>query len=147
MSVRVSDRNEGKLQVLDLTRRLAAHTIRMCKNEDAFPKRQRWVFTQRIVDEAIECYSCVRRANATLMREGPTLDTDYAYRRSQQVEAHARLNALMSLIDLSFELGNVGDRRASHWMGLAKETNEKLKAWMRSDSKRYVALGASRDGA
>lgn len=147
MGVRACDRTEGKLQVLDLTRRLAAHTIRLCKNEEAFPKRQRWVFTQRIVDDAIECYACVRRANATLLRDGPNLHNDYAYRRAQQVEAHARLNSLMSLIDLAFEAGNVGADRAAHWMGLAKEANDRVKAWMRSDEKRYVGLGASRGGA
>lgn len=147
MTVRKCDRKEGKLQILDLTRRLAVHTIRLCKNERTFPKRQRWIFTQRLVDGALDLFECVRMANATLLREGPSLDANYAYRHGKQVEAHARLNSLMGLIDLSYELGNVDDRGRVHWMELAKETNDKLKAWMRSDEKRYVMLGVSRADA
>lgn len=145
MTVRKADRGESKLEVLNLSRNLAVHTIRLCKNEEAFPKRQRWVFTKRIVDDALDVYECVRMANSTLLSGGPTLEADYQFRRARQVEAHAKLNSLMSLIDLAFEAGNVGERRATHWMSLAKETNDRLKAWMRSDKKRYVTLRGQTD--
>lgn len=145
MTVRKSERSEGKLQVLDLTRKLLVHTIRLCKNERSFPKAQRWIFTKRLVDEAMLAYCCVREANATLLRASPTLDVDYRYRRERQVEAHAHLVSLMGLMDVAHELGNVGDSMGC-WAGLATDANERLKAWMASDMRRYQRLCAGASG-
>lgn len=40
MSVRKCDRNEGKLQVLNLSLNLAVYTLQICHNEKVFPKSQ-----------------------------------------------------------------------------------------------------------
>lgn len=56
MTVRASERSESKLEVLNLARQLVVHTITVCKNQDAFPKAQRWIFTRRLVDEATDTY-------------------------------------------------------------------------------------------
>ena len=140
MSVRKCDRQKNPLEVLTLARNLAIHTIRLCKNDKLFPKAQRWILTQRIAHEAIESMTCIRRANATLLAAGPTIEVDYAYRRAQQVEAHAHIGALLSLIDVAYELNDIDGDRIHYWVGLAKDTDDKLKSWMRSDKLRYLGL-------
>lgn len=69
MSVRKCDRNEGKLQVLNLSLNLAVYTLQICHNEKVFPKSQRWIMTQRIVNECLDAVTCIRRANAVLVQD------------------------------------------------------------------------------
>ena len=143
MSVRVGDRGEGKLQVLNLSKQLCEHTMTMCKSETRFPKRQRWLLTQRIANEAVEAHACIRRANATLLKQSPTIDIDFAYRHAQQTEAHAHIGALLALIDIAGAVAKSDGRKLDgreHWVRLAVDTDAKLKAWTSADTKRYLSL-------
>ena len=135
MSVRTYDRTQGKLEVLDKCRVLIEHSIPILKNENLFPKRDRWILTKPIIDELIGALTCIRRANSTFV----LTDADYKYRRQNQVEAHARLGAALSLIDIAFNVLNLEGRRVEYWVGLILETDDKLKSWMKSDRERYTA--------
>jgi hypothetical protein len=137
MSVRKSERSQGKLQVLNLAKDLCVYTLTICRNEKVFPKSERWLITSKIAGEAVDTLSCIRRANAVLVGDGVNASVDYAYRRAQQIEAHAHINALLSLIDISFTINNIEASRIEYWTHLAVETDEKLKAWMRSDKDRF----------
>lgn len=140
MSVRKGERSEGKLQVLKLSADLCVYTLKLCKNETIFPKSQRWLLTSKIANEAVDVMSCVRRANSVLLAASPTLESDYAYRHSQQVEAHSHIGALYSLMDIAYQMNGIEEHRIEYWTQLAMETDEKLKAWMRSDKERYFKL-------
>lgn len=133
MSVRKGDRTSGKLEVLNCISVLSSHTIRTCRSEKVFPKSSRWIMAKPIVDECISAFTCVRRANSVLVKT----QQDYEYRRSQQVEAHSHLEALLSLIDLAYNAFDIEARRVEYWTGLVLQADELLKSWMRSDKKRY----------
>lgn len=131
MSVDTAHRNESKLKVLTSAITLCSYTLTVCKNEGVFPKRNRWILTQKIVNEATDIVSNIRRANAVRV-ETPN---DYAYRRSQQIEAYGRCEALLTLIDMAKANLNVDADRVKRWTGLAKEVEDLLNKWKNSDAK------------
>lgn len=138
MSVRSGDRTQGKLQVLDLATKLCTYTMKMCKNEKHFPKSQRWLLTSRITGEALDAMTCIRRANATLV-DGPDMEIRHDFRSAQQTEAHGHLCALYSLIDVAYNLHEgLGEDSVRYWTEMIRDTDEKLKAWIRSDQKSYT---------
>ena len=49
MSVPKSLRSEGKLRVITKANELAAYTIKICSNENCFPKRYRWCLTSKML--------------------------------------------------------------------------------------------------
>lgn len=138
MSVRTGDRTQGKLQVLDLAMKLCTHTLQLCKNEKLFPKNQRWLLTSRISNEALDALTCIRKANATMVDE-QHYEMRREYRAKMQTEAHAHLGALYALIDVAYHMnGGLDGGRIEYWTKLVAETDDKLKAWIRSDSERYT---------
>lgn len=139
MSVRKGDRQQGKLEVLNLAMNLCTHTLQLCKNEKLFPKSQRWLLTQKIANEATEALACIRRANATLV-DGEDIDLRHKYRSSQQIEAHGHLGALYSLVDVAYNMNSeIDGDRVAYWTSLIMDTDEKLKAWMRSNNNDYLS--------
>lgn len=140
MSVRKGERSQGKLQVLNLAKHCCVYSLSLCRNERVFPKSQRWLITSKVANEAVEALTCIRRANSVLITLGPNMEEEYRYRSSQQLEAHAHLEALLSLIDVSFALNNIEPDRIQFWTKLIVDTDEKLKAWIRSDKERYFNL-------
>lgn len=133
MTVRAGERKEGKLQVLNLSLQLATYTLQICRNEKVFPKSQRWITTQRIVNECLDAVTCIRRANAVLAQD----EQSVAYRRAQQTEAHSHIGALLTLIYLAQMAFGIELHRVQHWTKLAVDTDDKLKAWIKSDKGRY----------
>lgn len=129
MSVRVGDRSEGKLQVLRAANDLCKYTLQICRNEKVFPKSQRWIMTQRIVNESLDAMTCIRRANTARLDQ----DEEKAYRRSQQMEARCHLDALLSLIDLAYGAFGIETYRVEHWTELVNSTILLLRAWSKSE--------------
>lgn len=136
MSVRVGDRSEGTLSVLNDIRILGEYTIQICKTEKVFPKSSRWILAKPITDECVSALTCVRRANAVFVQT----DTDYVYRRNQQVQAHSHLDAMLSLVDLAYNSFSIESKRIEYWTGLILKADDRLKAWMKSDKERYKHL-------
>lgn len=133
MSVPVGKREEGKLQVLLEAQQLASYTLHICKNEKVFPKSYRWLLTQKIVNEALDVMSCVRRANAVRVESRQ----DYLYRHQQQVEAHAHIEALLGLIDLAYAALSIDGKRIEYWTGLAISADNTLRKWTSAYKTRY----------
>ena len=137
MSVRVGDRQQGKLQVLNKARVLKRYTLAVLKNDKYFPKSVRWMYAQPIHQEMRAACSCIRRANAVRVSDTINKENEYKYRRMQQVEAYAHLEALLDLIDDVYLARDISGRQAEHWTQLIVETEEYLMAWVRSDAERY----------
>lgn len=129
MSVRVGDRSEGKLQVLRASKDLCAYTLQVCKNEKVFPKSQRWIMTQRIVNESLDVMTCIRRANTARLDQSD----EKKYRYEQQMEARCHIDALLSLIDLAYQSFGIETYRVEHWVKLADETMRLLQGWIKSE--------------
>lgn len=136
MSVRVGDRTEGTLGVLNEIKVLATYTIQACKQEKVFPKCSRWIMAKPIVDECISALTCVRRANAVLVQT----KMDFDYRRNNQVQAHSHLDAMLSLVDLAYSAFDIETRKVEYWTGLILKADDKLKAWIKSDKERYQKI-------
>lgn len=135
MSVVSGKRKENDLQVIRCLRELAIHTITCC-NESVFPKSKRWLYTQRITNEAVDALLCAVRANSVRVPE----DDDGSilrYRYLQQVQANAHLEGLEVLLSLAYELIKIKGSRIDYWVGLIVEARKKLQAWINSDRKRY----------
>ncbi len=137
MAVVKGERKEGYLQVLDKMRVLSVHTLEKCRQEKIFPKSSRWIMAKPIMDECLAALTAIRRANAVYVGDDPI---SWRYRRSQQVEAHSHIDALMTLLDLAYNTFRIEPDQMAYWIRLTSETDDKLKAWMKSDKERYGHL-------
>lgn len=133
MSVRKGDRGEGKLQVLNKARELKKYSLAIIKSEKNFPKSTRWLYASPIVEEVRSACICIRHANSVYV----TCEKEYEYRRMEQVKAHAHLDALLDLIDDSYNAGYIDGRQVEYWTGLILQTDDLLKAWIKSDREKY----------
>jgi len=112
---------------------MCAYTIQVCKSEKNFPKRDRWILTQPIVNEALGIMTCIRRANAVRV----VLKEDYMYRRSQQIQAYCHAEAMLTLMDIAYVSLGIESRRIEHWTGLVLEVEKLVQKWRRGDKTRY----------
>ena len=76
MSVRVGDRSEGTLSVLNDIRILGEYTIQICKSEKVFPKSSRWILAKPIVDECVSALACVEPMLYSYKRKWTTITVE-----------------------------------------------------------------------
>lgn len=142
MSVRKGDRGAGKLQVLNKARKLKAHSLKKIKCDKleekeqkgaCFPKSTRWLYAAPIAEEVRAACTCIRHANSVYVHN----NDDYRYRHREQTKAHANLDALLDLIDDAYDAGYITGDQVEYWTGLVCETDELLKAWIKSDKEKY----------
>lgn len=133
MSVLKSQRGTGRFEVITKAIALADYTITICKNEKNFPKRDRWIITQKIVNLAIDIVADIRKANDVHVVE----PSDYYYRRQLQIQARANCEALLTLIDISYRNLHLESDRVEYWTGLVVHVENLLSKWRESDRKRY----------
>ena len=131
MSVRKGDRSEGKLQVLNVARILKKHSLNKVSSK-RFPKSTRWVYAIPIVNEVRDLCLCIKKANSVYA----TSPAEWSYRRSEQVKAHAHLESLYELIEDVYDAGYIDGQQTDYWTGLVKNTDDLLKAWIKSDKER-----------
>ena len=133
MSVRKGERSEGKLQVLNKARELKRYTLGLIKSEKNFPKSTRWLYAYPVADEIRQACVCIRHANSVFV----TCEEELRYRRVEQTKAHAHLDALLDLIDDVYDAAYITGRQVDYWTGLILQTDDLLKAWMKSDKEKY----------
>ncbi len=136
MSVRKGDRGEGKLQVLNKARELKKYSLERAKN---FPKSTRWLYANPIATEVRTASTCIRKANAIYLTK--EFSEDYKYRRGEQIKAHASLDALLDLIDDAYGAGYISGDQAEYWTGLVIQTDDLLRAWIKSDKEKIMDKG------
>jgi hypothetical protein len=95
--------------------------------------------TQKLVDEAINGLTCIRRANVPKIHNGLGAESDYLYRRSQQMEAHAHYGALYSLVDLAYNLGYTNANCTEKWTELIVDTDDLLMRWIKANKEEYLS--------
>ena len=136
MSVVKSKRLSKKqpLQVITKANNLTTHTIRICSNENNFPKRYRWCITSKIVDAAVEIARNATIANSI------NADSDremYSLRKKYQTVALANTYSLLTLIDIAYNTFSLEGDKVDYWVGLVEEVQNLLRNWKRSDEQRY----------
>lgn len=132
MSVIVSERGEGRLQILTDSLDLVTYTIHKCKNETNFPKRNRWLITNSIVEEAKLQFNCIRRANCYDVMN----DVEFQERHRLQVEAYSHLELLLSYIEIAYKELSLPANCVEFWTGKILNVEKLLQGWKNSDNKR-----------
>ena len=127
---------EPRFETGDAFKGLCIYVVQLCKSENNFPKRDRWLLTQEITKAAIKAYGHILEANDI---EVKTLD-DYKLRRKHQVKAKAKLKKLVAYAEVAYEALNLGGERLDTLYSYVKPCKEKLSAWRASDRKRYGYL-------
>lgn len=133
MAVPEGKRTQSKLEVQTKARELANYTTTICSNEKIFPKRERWMLTNRIVNTVLTIMEEVDTANDIYV----STKVDFDLRRTSQTIALSYTARLLGLMQLAYEKYNIEDKRIKYWTQLVVDTRELIKKWRQSDSNRY----------
>lgn len=115
MSVRQGERSQQHFEYLNQAKTLTLYTIQICSNEKIFPKSQRWVLSQRIINETLDILSNVRKADS-IPKEESKENRDFI--KYHLVEARAHLNVLLGLMDIAYIRYHIDSNRIEYWTGL-----------------------------
>lgn len=137
MSVPAPKRNEHELTVITKATDLANYTIRICANENNFPKRYRWCITNQIVETVINICKNITIANAVVVTKGETASSDYSVRRKCQTAALSQTYGLLALINIAYKLFNIDSKRIEYWTMQIVEVQKLIRGWRDSDKQRY----------
>jgi len=140
MSVRKSERQDGKLQVLRVAKELCIYTLTLCKNQECFPKNQRWLLTSKIAGEAVDMLTCITAANSVVLKKDYTTKSDCQFRRAKQIEAKSHLSSLFTLMNVAVDMNGIEEHRIVHWTDLAVNLSELINGWMKSDKERIKVI-------
>ena len=144
MSVVKGEREPGSdnLVTEDLARGLCVYTIQICKNEKNFPKRDRWILTNEIVQCAVKAYGKIREANAIVVKT----EEDYKLRRQDQIKARKKLKRMEGLVEIAGDVLSLEEDRVEYWGNYIRQTLALLSKWRESDRKRYAKQLSSKAG-
>lgn len=133
MSVRVGDRELGKLQVLNAARELKKYSLDRIRGEKEFPKSTRWLFANPIAQAVRGACANIRYANSIFV----TMPEEYKERRLAQDRAYGYLETMFDLIEDAYLAGYITSERVGVWAELVNKTEILLKHWMKSDKEKY----------
>lgn len=85
MSVPEGKRTESKLAFQTKAIELADYTTTICNNNKIFPKRDRWMITNRIIDKVVTILECTYEANDVYVSAKEDYDECY-----ESWKAHAQ---------------------------------------------------------
>jgi hypothetical protein len=137
MAVPEGKRAKSKLEVQTRAKELALYTVTICSNEKTFPKRDRWVLTNRIVSTAIAIMEEVDTANSIFVTDA----SDYTLRRQSQTLALAYTAKLLGLVELAYLKYHIDSKRIEHWTRLIVNVRDLIKGWRNTDKSRYKNYG------
>jgi len=127
MSVKVCDRSQGKLEVISKAMDFAAHTIKICDNDNVFPKRHRLSVNADIIKEGKMIAKLISRAN-----------TKRSYEKRLELQEQAL--DLTNDIEIDMEIAyrtirqNFTEKKLNYWLQLLLEVRSLLKGWIKSDA-------------
>lgn len=130
MSVKVCDRSQGKLEVISKAMDFAAHTIKICDNDNVFPKRHRLSVNADIIKEVKMIAKLINRAN-----------TKRSYEKRLELQEQAL--DLTNDIEIDMEIAyrtikqNFTEKKLDYWLQLLLEVRSLLKGWIKSDAKEH----------
>lgn len=133
MSVPEGKRTKSRFDVIVKAKSIVVYTIKITSNEKVFPKRYRWSFTGKLVDETVDMYKNLFFANSirVITREDKNL------RRQYQVKALAQTYSILAMIQIAYELFGLSTERVKYWTQLLMEEQKLIRDWRDSDSARY----------
>jgi len=133
MSVPKNKRTEGELAVITKARDLRLYTLKICSNENNFPKRYRWCLTNNIVSMVNDITDLIISANAVKVDF-----TQDKYRRLERQKTALELTeSLLDNISVAYELFQLKSNSVEYWTRKVDDVQKLLRAWIRSDTERY----------
>lgn len=141
MSVKVCDRTQGKLESLTKAMEFAAHTIRICDNDNVFPKRHRLSVVADIIKEVKLIAKLINRANKK------DLEKNNIQRRKLQDLALDTLDDVEIDMEIAYRtiVANFPEKKLDYWLQLLLEVRSKVKAWIRADAEKLKTLSIKVD--
>jgi uncharacterized Fe-S center protein len=133
MSVRVSERSQGDLDVIVKAKQMAVHTAETTNNTNYFPKRYRLTITDKIVDKSFEIFTLLYEANEIYPRN----KRDFEERQRNQRRAMACCRMLVAMIDVSKTLFHLPADKVSYWTKLVVEVRYMTAAWYKKELDRF----------
>ena len=135
MSVPVSQRSQGKLEVCIKSRDLATYTLQITKNKKIFKEEYQEAITDKIISTALDIHMLVWTANNILVNSYD----DMVERLMTQDQAAVKCNVLLSLIDIADPLFHLKRKRVMFWGDKIINVRTLIRAWHNSDRKRYAS--------
>lgn len=128
-------RSLGRLKVITSAYKNCVHTLTVCKSEKNFPKRDRWILTNRIIDAANGILQCCIMANNIKVKTA----SDYELRRQYQMQAKGHAMNQLALMRLAYEVLSL-EISEEHWIQLVDDVITLLTGWMDSDRRKHDHL-------
>lgn len=122
-----------KAKFLGSAKAFVRETSRVLRKEDLFPKRARWQYCYRIMDETTRFYAKASYANAIDVKTRELMIERY----NAATEAIALLAAIDALMTVAAEEFETNVDPLSNWADLLVETRERLIGARSADLRRY----------
>lgn len=119
MSVPKGKRKEGKLDVLDASRLLVSYTYDRVKDNNIFPKSDRWMLATDTWREAMSARRKIIRANTIRVETKAEADQRLLYEK----EALGHLEVVLDCIDILHIREKISGDRAEHWKFMSGESD------------------------
>lgn len=136
MSIPLSKRSPGEMVVVTKARILREYTIRICTNEKHFPKRYRWCITKNIVDNCNQVTDLILAANEVKVENL----SDKSRRLERQKTALELTTVLLDNINVAYDVFHFKINTLDEWTRKISDIQNLLRAWIRSDSTRYMNI-------
>lgn len=132
MSVRVGDRQPGKITAVDATRILVDYTYDRV-HDKTLPKSDRWLMAKTIWDDASMARAKLLRANAIRVACRDDVETRLLLLK----ESIGHLDSLCASIDTMHIKGRISDDRADFWTDVATTAQNLIKGMLKSNQRDY----------
>ena len=134
MSVVKSKQAQSQLEFLRTARSLQVYTIQKCVN--TIPKRYTFYVGTGLAESAANVYRNVKRGNSTY----PLNQHEAQVRRDYFLRAYAELQALVSQIEVAYELIHFEEKVLHEWAALISLELKLISAVLKKDRERYKDL-------
>lgn len=136
MTVPEGKRTKSKLDFHTKAIELASYTKQICNNNEIFPKRDRWIIANRLVEASITILVNLVKANGIFVNSWETYEERLIY---QKLARDATLE-MLALMDFAYNVYPISSKRMEYWSKLITEERKLILAWMKSDRDRFTAL-------
>lgn len=147
MSVPVSKRAKGKLEVFTLINNLVQYTEQKVQNKNYFsfalnqvvdekivPNNLKPVLAKNIYSETLAIKNYANRANKVYVKTS----ADYTLRREFQNKAITEISALRKDIERAMIVCNIPGKEIYYWEGLLHTIEELLRNWRNEEYIKYM---------
>ena len=114
---------ETELRVIQKSKELAEHTLRITSNCNRYPKKYRFSLVDKMQNKSLEIYEYLHEANRTDLK---------LYRRERselQTKAITYCDQLLFYIELSMKLNIINEKSMEYWSKMVSDIKNMTIAW------------------